>query len=53
MDEQLKEFNRVVVEILEIVEREYKSENLDKEGVWKWCTLVSGKQWPLSKWIKS
>lgn len=25
---------------------------LDQRGIWAWCTLASGKQWPLSKWIR-
>ena len=49
--EQLKKLHNVVLLIIEIVEKEYKSGNLDKMGVWLWCTLRSGKQWPLSKWI--
>jgi hypothetical protein len=50
-DEQMKEFTRLVTHILEIVEKEHRSGNLDKINVWEWCTLPSGKQWPLSKWI--
>jgi hypothetical protein len=48
---QLREFHAVVLKTLAIIEHEYKTENLDKVGVWAWCTLPSGKQWPLSKWI--
>src|SRR5579885_2778523 len=44
-------FYDVVNKIVAITEHEYKSNNLDKKGVWSWCTLSSGKQWPLSKWI--
>ncbi len=50
-EEQLKKFHAIVAQILEIVEQEYQSGNLDRVGVWSWCTLPSGKQWPLSKWI--
>lgn len=50
--EQTKAFNAIVTRILEITEKEYLSGNLDKLGVWPWCTLQSGKQWPLSKWIQ-
>lgn len=51
-DEQMKVFHKVVTRILEIVEEEDKTGNLDRTGIWPWCTLLSGKQWPLSKWIK-
>ena len=42
----------IVIEIVQIVEQESVSGNLDKLGVWKWCNLKSGKQWPLRKWIR-
>lgn len=51
-DEQLRVFHQVVLRILEIVEAENQTGNLDRAGVWLWCTLASGKQWPLSKWIR-
>lgn len=51
LDEQYQEFYIVVQAILGIVEAECASGNLDKLSVWPWCTLQSGKQWPLSKWI--
>lgn len=50
--EQSQVFHDVVTKILCFTEHEYKTENLDIIGVWHWCTLASGKQWPLSKWIK-
>lgn len=50
--EQLKIFHETVHHILHIIEKEHSLGNLDKQGVWGWCTLASGKQWPLSKWIK-
>lgn len=49
---QEKELHKVVIELINISEIEYNNGNLDKEGVWDWCTLNSGKKWPLSKWIK-
>jgi hypothetical protein len=49
--EQLTMFHAIVQKILAIVEREYEQDNLHKLDVWAWCTLTSGKQWPLSKWI--
>lgn len=49
--QQEQEFHNVVTNIVNIVETEYQFGNLDKIGVWDWCTLASGKQWPLSKWI--
>jgi len=37
--------------IIKIIETESQLDNLDKLGVWEWCTLKSGKKWPLKKWI--
>lgn len=48
---QEKMLYAIVKQIIAIVEKEYKNSNLEKVGVWSWCTLPSGKQWPLSKWI--
>lgn len=50
--EQEKEFFKFIQVILDITENEFENGNLDRLGVWSWCTLSSGKQWPLSKWIK-
>ena len=51
-DQQITVFQQIVARILEIIEKEYQSGNLDQIGIWPWCTLPSGKQWPLSKWIR-
>ncbi len=51
-EEQMKVFQQVVLRILEMVEVEDQAGNLDRTGAWPWCTLASGKQWPLSKWIR-
>jgi Protein of unknown function (DUF1706). len=51
-DGQMKIFEQVVFQILEIIQREHLTGNLDRTGVWPWCTLLSGKVWPLSKWIR-
>ena len=51
-DQQMTVFQQVVSRILEIIETEHQAGNLDRTGVWLWCTLPSGKQWPLSKWIR-
>jgi hypothetical protein len=48
----MKTFKNTVDRVIEITECEYKSGNLDKLGVWHWCRLKSGKEWPLSKWIR-
>jgi len=48
---QIEEFHKIVMKIINIVEYEHETENLDKVGIWAWCTLSSGKQWPLSKWV--
>lgn len=50
--EQDAEFQRIASRIIDIVEKEYQTGNLEKEGVWDWATLNSGKQWPLSKWVQ-
>ena len=50
--EQMKVFQETVSQILEIVQKEQATENLNQEGIWSWCTLASGKKWPLSKWIQ-
>lgn len=50
--EELKqEFEDVMQKIISITEKEYTFGRLEKNGVWTWCTLQSGKEWPLSKWI--
>ncbi|MFA6916569.1 MAG: ClbS/DfsB family four-helix bundle protein [Parachlamydiales bacterium] len=49
---QAKVFEQTVREILDVVENEFQSGNLDRLGVWQWCTLKSGKEWPLSKWVR-
>lgn len=50
-DTQLQGFYTRVRRIITIVETEYRNNNLDALNVWNWCTLPSGKHWPLSKWI--
>lgn len=49
---QMEEFSCIVEKIVLIVEKEHSNGNLDRTGVWSWCTLKSGKLWPLSKWIR-
>lgn len=49
---QLLVFEKIVKTIIEITEKEHARGSLEKIGVWPWCTLKSGKQWPLSKWIR-
>lgn len=49
-EKQMVVFRDVVDKIIQIVDEE--EENLQKLGVWEWCTLRSGKQWPLEKWIR-
>ncbi len=50
--QQMKVFDQVVSQLLEIVKIEQQANQLDQIGIWAWCTLASGKQWPLSKWIR-
>lgn len=52
LDTQLKQFHTIVSAIIVMTEKEYYTGNLSKLGVWNWCTLKSGKQWPLEKWIQ-
>lgn len=51
-DQQIKVFQQTISRILEIINSESQAGNLDRINVWPWCTLSSGKQWPLSKWIQ-
>lgn len=48
---QEQEFHNTIQRILAFVETEYQTGNLDKLGIWSWCTLPSGKQWTLHKWV--
>ncbi len=50
--QQIALLDQTVHAILVFVEKEYQSGQLDKTGVWDWCTLPSGKMWPLSKWVQ-
>jgi hypothetical protein len=52
IDQQEQAFHQVVSQLVNIVEKELQSGNLEQIGVWSWCTLLSGKQWPLCKWIR-
>ncbi len=47
----IEQFSLVVTQILQMVEEEGRKGNLEKTGVWSWCTLRSEKKWPLSKWV--
>lgn len=49
---QEREFHNIVQQIIDMVECEYEAGRLDAIGVWDWCTLKSGKKWPLSKWVQ-
>lgn len=51
IEEAQEELHHVATKIITIVEHEYTSGHLESYGIWKWCTLQSGKQWPLSQWI--
>ncbi|MCP5369386.1 MAG: ClbS/DfsB family four-helix bundle protein [Rickettsiaceae bacterium] len=51
LDNQLLSLKIVTQKIISIIEVESCSGNIDRLGVWHWCTLKSGKQWPLKKWI--
>lgn len=51
-DGQMKIFQQVVLRIVAIAKTEEQTGNLYRTGIWPWCTLSSGKEWPLSKWIQ-
>lgn len=51
-DTQLTQFHGIVSRIIHVAEKEHATGNLTKVGVWDWCTLKSGKLWPLQKWIQ-
>lgn len=51
-NELIQTFSTLVTTIITIVEKEYTLHNLDALGIWPWCRLQSGKEWPLSKWIQ-
>lgn len=51
-DQQMQVFDQTVSRILEIVALEQHTGQLDLLRIWNWCTLSSGKPWPLSKWIR-
>jgi hypothetical protein len=45
-------FRQIAMRIIDIAEKEHQFGRLDKTGVWPWCTLPSGKEWTLGKWIR-
>lgn len=49
---QLLVFQEIVMQIIAITKQEQESGNLNLLEIWPWCTLPSGKKWPLSKWIQ-
>lgn len=49
---QEREFAQVVARIVSIIAEADQEGTLNRLGVWPWCQLRSGKQWPLSKWIQ-
>jgi hypothetical protein len=50
--QQLLIFQEIASRIIDIIQVEHQTGNLDQVDVWPWCTLPSGKKWPLSKWIR-
>lgn len=49
---QEQAFYQVVSHLIHIVEIENQTGHLEQVGVWAWCTLSSGKPWPLAKWVR-
>ena len=47
-----RSLQQIVDELVSIIVTETQNGNLNKLGVWPWCRLKSGKEWPLSKWIQ-
>lgn len=52
LDKYINKLKKLVNRIVHFVEDEYQLKNLNRVGVWDWCTLSSGKKWPLSKWVQ-
>lgn len=50
--EQCSVLHQIVLDIIACSEQEHAKGTLNKAGVWPWCSLASGKEWPLSKWIR-
>jgi hypothetical protein len=46
------EFEKVVQRLIAVADVEHQHGNLERTGVWEWCRLKSGKEWPLSKWMQ-
>ncbi|MBS0606181.1 MAG: ClbS/DfsB family four-helix bundle protein [Verrucomicrobia bacterium] len=51
-EEQNAVFAQIVSELIAMTENEHKMGRLDQVGIFPWCRLQSGKEWPLSKWIR-
>lgn len=51
-EQKIALFRTVIDEISTITEQEQALGRLNVPGIWPWCTLRSGKMWPLSKWIQ-
>lgn len=51
-EKQQAHFQQMIAEVVAMVEQEHSTGNLERLGVWPWCTLASGKAWPLRKWIQ-
>ena len=47
-----RELRTTVDEILVVVTDAQRAGQLEATGIWDWCTLKSGKAWPLKKWIQ-
>jgi len=52
LEAELNRLGYCVNFVIEMIEKEHAVNHLDQLGVWPWCTLKSGKKWPLSKWIR-
>lgn len=52
LEAQLNNLDHCVNLVIGIIEKETAANRLDQLGIWPWCTLKSGKTWPLSKWIR-
>ena len=48
----IQDFLNLVQEIVGVVKIEHAKGRLSNKGAFTWCTLPSGTQWTLEKWIR-
>ncbi len=48
----IRDFLDLVQEIIDVVKNEHVNGRLSIKGAFAWCSLPSGKQWTLGKWVR-